>query len=370
MDEPIRRENFKGDFSEQPFPFLLHELWEDRASGQLTVQRESGEDKWALSHGLIAWKADFFTAASFGRSLAAHGIVDTKAVEECAGQAVRQKCSLITVLIKKRLLLPAHLWPLMEEYAEEDLLPLFDLEEGSFVFDTKDVSAGAGAVVLLAVPELIRRGVDRMKNFRIIEKYTGTKNAAPLSVLPAGRNHTQLCSHEKYLLRMVEDLKNTDRVLKASEMGQEETQRILFALLSLGVLKFPNGPELNHENSVIAPPDLKAHMDCLNRKCAHIYKFMTKEIGPVAWKTLEKSINEVRNHLSPLFQDINFLPDGTFSVDPLLKKLMMPSGRKESRSALQDMNEILAAEVLTVKKILGEGKESKLIQSLEKNGDP
>ena len=91
---------------------------------------------------------------------------------------------------------------------------------------------------------------------------------------------------------------------------------------------------------------------------------MSKEIGPFSLNVLEKNIHSIQKHLSPLFRDIKLLPDGTIDTQSILKKQYTPSGRDTLKNFRRDLNEILTAEILAAKKILGDEKESALIRQL------
>jgi hypothetical protein len=107
-----------------------------------------------------------------------------------------------------------------------------------------------------------------------------------------------------------------------------------------------------------------------NDKCAYIYRYISKEIGPVGLSVLEKSLEDVRLRLTPPFQGLELRPDGRveFSPFPLMSLTLFT---EESRKQfIRVLNEILMAEVLAVKKALGNAHEAGVVKSLEKIGEP
>jgi hypothetical protein len=62
-------------------------------------------------------------------------------------------------------------------------------------------------------------------------------------------------------------------------------------------------------------------------------------------------------------------PDGRIELRTLLRKNLGVSSDDGKRSLLRSFDEILAAEVLAVKRTLGNGHESALVKGLERMGD-
>ncbi len=104
-------------------------------------------------------------------------------------------------------------------------------------------------------------------------------------------------------------------------------------------------------------------------RCAYIFRYISKEIGPVATNVLEKALDEVRARLAPPLQSLELRSDGRVELKPF-PVAALNAGQSESRRALLDsLTEILVAEVLAVKKTLGNDHEAAVIRGLEKVGE-
>ncbi len=79
-----------------------------------------------------------------------------------------------------------------------------------------------------------------------------------------------------------------------------------------------------------------------------------------------KSVEDVKPHLSPQFQKITLGIDGKIDLHSALKTNIVLTDRENIQSIIKSLNEILTAEILTVKKTLGNDFESALIKNLEK----
>ena len=114
--------------------------------------------------------------------------------------------------------------------------------------------------------------------------------------------------------------------------------------------------------------ELQKILDTFNAKCSYIYKSVSKELGPVALNLMEKSIEEIKPHLSQHFQRIRLGIDGKIDLQSVLKFNIIKSDRNTIQLVIKSLNEILVAEILAVKKSLGSEFESTLIKNLETIG--
>lgn len=110
-------------------------------------------------------------------------------------------------------------------------------------------------------------------------------------------------------------------------------------------------------------------LDGFNEKFSYIYKYISKELGPVALNTIEKCLEETKSYLSPLLQEIKVTSSGRIDMSPIFKTNLIFSSKKTQMNLIKDLNEILVAEVLAVKKNLGNEHESVVVKNLKKIGE-
>jgi len=365
MDQPASRKSFEGNLSDRPFPFLLFSLWQERATGSLAIKEASARKKVDFLNGSILLSREDMMIDSFCLSLIEKKLLSSVDLEKGKERARLKKAPLLKIFIEQQLFSPGRLWQLMEEYALEELTPLFDRADGEFFFDAgKDVSKVDGLLVI-SVPDLIRLGVDRMGNTEIFNEHLPGKSESEHNLSLRNTNRISFRPHEKYLMHLINKYKNLEDVYRTSDLGRSETQRAAYYLLCTGVLMASHHKGNNNITGSISPSGLQNKLEELNRKSAFIHKFMSKEIGPVSLKVLEKSILEIKNHLSPLFDNVKLHKDGEIDIKSILKAQMTLPGRESGQFLNRDLNEILAAEVLAVKKTLGSEKETLLLKGLK-----
>jgi hypothetical protein len=84
---------------------------------------------------------------------------------------------------------------------------------------------------------------------------------------------------------------------------------------------------------------------------------------------LGKSLDEVRPRLGRYFQDAELRGDGRIDIGPAVKPGPNAVQDELRKTLVRSLNEILAAEVLAVKRTLGNSHESSLVRNLEKVGE-
>jgi len=205
-----------------------------------------------------------------------------------------------------------------------------------------------------------------MQNYPLIEAHLPTEEKSLKPQSPNYLNQIRLNSPEIYLYHVIENQRSLKDVYAASELGKRETQKMLYAFLSLGLAGLPHTKVLHTQALELSQADIYNLLDAFNQRCSFIYKYISKAIGPAALNVLEKCIEDIRSHLSPPFQNIRFDASGKVEISSIQITGSSLQGRNIQLLLLKDLNEILAAEVLSVKKILGNDHEAALIQGLEK----
>jgi len=367
MDESLRR----GNLSRTPFPRLLAGLWSERLTGTLSIGGPGGPKTLFFEDGSLAVEKDSFPAADFLRSLLTSGAVDLISLGRVEERAQETGAPVVRSILELELLPPGRLWALLEEFVKAEIYALFDSEEGEFEFTPRPGLAGPAYVRGLFVPRLLLEGGRRMVNHDLIGRHLPAEGETVQGLQPALLDRLELEPHERYLLGLLDPARTLAELLEWSELGQRESRRVLFVFLCLGVAgtRAPK-PKTARLPTEMSLAEVEKIFGAFNAKCSYIFRYISKEIGPVATSILRNSLEDVRGRLDPLFQGLELKPDGRIEVKSFLKTNMNLVGDESRRNLLRSMDEILVAEVLAVKRTLGPGHESALVKSLEKVGEP
>jgi hypothetical protein len=357
---------FRGDLAETCFSKLLGLIWRERKSGRLSIRRGPEERTFTFEEGTWSIGPESFDAPGFLKELAARGLARPDDLARVGALAGGDAKALMRGLVEEGVLPAGREWDLAMSFARGRIHEVFDWTEGAYDLGPVPVPAETPWVRGIVLPELILEGIRRMDNFTVIEAGLPGPNEKLRLLVPRGGEPVALAPHERYVLAAADGADPLGEIIRTSPLGGKETKRALFALLVLGLLGTEKGDRPTAEYSL---GDMDRLFEAFNGRCSFIYKYISKEIGPVALNVIEKSLEEVLGRLDPAFQTCEVKPDGRIELRTLLRKNLGVSSDEGKRSLLRSFDEILAAEVLAVKRTLGNGHESALIKGLERMGD-
>jgi len=364
----MKENSLRGSLAQIPLPQLLFHIRQKEMSGRLAIQREKDEKDLYFEKGNLILERSSFPEEDFLKTLVRKKILTSLEQTGCENHALQNKVSIPKALIECGLLSPSYLWKLMEAYFKADVFALFDRAEGSFVFYSESPPASHHRLAVIETRNFILQGIRQMQNSALLEAWLPPEEEFFQIFWPPYLNSLNFEPHEKYLLQVI-DKRNLKEIYNSSEIGKKETQKAIFAFLCLGIIEASCGKLDLKVSPELSPSELERILSSFNEKCSYIFKYISKELGPVATNVLEKTLEEIRSHLSPLFQNIELNPDGTLETKSILKKNTHLPSPEDQTNLLRDLNEILAAEVLTVKKTMGNEHESALVKNLEKIGE-
>jgi hypothetical protein len=360
---------WRGGLAETPLPLLLFHFWERRKSGALHLRGEAGERNFLISHGEQALAEGFFSEDLFRRRLMASRVLGVLQMEECANFAREYNISLPRALIERGALGSDRAFELVVDSWLEECLPAFDWPDGDFAFEPEAEVRAAGIFAIVPTLEFILRGIRRMKNFTQIEACLPPETETVQVLSPGHAGHVPLTPSERHVLRLLRESPRLQTLYDESQVGPREAQRAVWTLLALGLAGVPRSPGKVKPPSEISSGGLDRTWSDFNDKCSYIFRYMSKEIGPVAMNVLEKALDEVRPRLAPPLQSLELRSDGRVELKPFPVAAFNSLQPDSKRVLLDILSEILVAEVLAVKKTLGNEHEAAIVKGLEKVGE-
>lgn len=356
----------RGYLYELPLSFLLFELWRQKRNGRLKLNQADKEKIFSLREGDIAVESAAFDANDFFTVLVERKAIDSTSLQNCRAHAEKERMSLIKACMDLHLASPPQLWTLIREYSLAEIYPLFDWDNAEYSFLSQPTPEKDRILCRLPTLDLILQGTRQMTNHSLIQSRLPAKESLLQALFPPHLSQLTFLPHEDYLLRMMTSQPSMRTVYEQSELISSETHRILFAFLSLGLFSTPQtagkGPTVHN----FSQAELHRILTAFNRKWMYVFKYITKEIGPVATNILEKSLQESKSRHSPLFQNVKLQPDGQIDTSSVLRGKFNFSSQHTKQNLLIGLNDILVAEVLAVKKTLGAEHEAILVRNLEK----
>jgi len=352
------------------FPQVIFRIWVKRNSGRLTVQNKSSQTTLYFVNGDMALAEGTFSAEGFLKKLLSVRALTAVQAEDCAAFARENGVSYPRALIERCDVAPSRVWEALTESWMEEVFAVFDWTEADFSFDSGAAVPDGQVYGLVPTPAVVLRGIRRMKKTDLIGAFLPAETEAVQALSPSYAEHLYLAPHEKHVLGLLRAGPRLSDLYAQSQAGRRETQRAVFAFLILGLAGLSPAPNAIKPTPELTSAGLEKIWSEFNDKCSYIYRYISKEIGPVGLSVLEKSLEDIRGRLAPPFQGLGLRADGRveFSPFPLMSLTLFT---EESRKQfIRVLNEILAAEVLAVKKTLGNAHEAGVVKSLERIGEP
>ena len=226
----------QGILAEIPLSQLLMSLWQTKSSGYLSVKKHTEEKKIGFNRGVIVVERESFDEEAILTSLVEKEILDPSGLKRCVEYAKLNKTSFIAALINLRGFSPSRLWELLEDSIKEDIFPLFDWAFGDYAFDSEHSPRPSSVLFSLQPPDFVLQGIRQMKNDKLIKAHIPSDTESVQKHALEYWDQVNLEPPEEYLLNIAAHSKDLMSLCASSELGKKETQKIISALLSLGIL--------------------------------------------------------------------------------------------------------------------------------------
>lgn len=348
------------------FPQILISSWESKNTGRLLLKSKAKQKTIHLKEGDIAIGKTSFDNMSFFQYLSAKKMIESSLVKEYKNQSQKNKAFPLAFLLDSETLSPIQLWNHMETFAKEELFPFFNLFPIEYSFTAEAAPEDSAILFTLSTFGLLHEGAYHVRNIEIINAHIPKETESIQRLSSEKSDLIQLDPFEKYVLKIFENKNNLEEVYASSVLGLELTKKVIFALLILGFIGSSPMTTPNKPLQEFSAAELHKIFDSFNAKCSYIFKYVSKELGPVALNLLEKSIEDIKPHLSPQFQNIRLNMNGKIELQSVLRSNVILSDGRARLRLIKSLNEILTAEMLAVKKTLGSESESILVKNLEK----
>jgi hypothetical protein len=243
----------------------------------------------------------------------------------------------------------------------EIVYSIFEWEDGQFHFEESSLPGKERITVDLDIQDLILAGIRRIDATGAIQ----SRYPESSTVLETGTSQapSSLESYEKHILGLVDGERSVLEICQESEIGDNETLKVLYALLSTGILKVKGKKVRTLDQDFVPEDTLYSVLTSFNQMYSYIFRYMVREVGPIAENVLEKYLGTLREARKDVFAGVRLQKDG--SLDPSAVERNLNKAPEDARRPLlvDSLNELLYAELLAVKRTLGAEHESTIIKA-------
>jgi hypothetical protein len=351
----------KGQLADLSVPEILQQLRGTGATGILTLVAGGARKALYLKDGRIVFASSNLPNDRLGEILLREGKITVEEYDASI-KAISKGKRQGKALVEMGALSPKDLWEGVQFQVKEIVYSIFNWDEGQFHFEESSLPEKERITVDLDVSDMLLAGLRRVDaGGRLQARYP---EGEVILERVSGAAQGALEPYEQHVLALVDGERSVLDISRESEIGDNETLKVLYSLLCTGVLRV-KGRKVHALDQDFVPVDsVYSVLDSFNQMYEHIFKYMVREVGPIAENVLEKYVATLRESRKDVFAGLKLLKDGTID-GALVEKNLNRFPEEQRRAILVDaLNEMLYAELLAVKRTLGSEHEAALIRAL------
>jgi hypothetical protein len=213
--------------------------------------------------------------------------------------------------------------------------------------------------------ELVVEGIRRIKNTKVLDNRFSSSDVILLRVEPQPEL-IRLEPFERHVLSLVNGYRSTQEICRDSEIGNDETMKVLYMLLSIGYIKLRGSAmTVPLDPKQMTSDEAAAIIGNYNRMYSYLYRYMLREVGPITEHVLNKYLLELSETNASVLKGVSLKKDGTLDSSVIQANLTSLSSENQKYSLVSTLNEVLYSSILAVKRTLGPEHESRVIETLK-----
>jgi hypothetical protein len=351
----------KGQLAQLPLPDILQHLRLSQATGILSLVSGGARKALYVKDGRVVFASSNLPNDRLGEILIREGKITVEEYEASI-KAISKGKRQGKVLVEMGALSPKDLWEGVQFQVQEIVYSIFQWDDGQFHFEASQLPEKERITVDLDVVDLILAGVRRVDASGPVQSRYPEGDLV-LERLPDQAPDT-LEPYELHVLNLVDAERSVSDICHESEIGDNETLKVIYALLCTGLVR-AKGRKVHALDQDFIPEDsFWSVLNSFNQMYGFIFRYMVREVGPIAENVLEKYLNGLREARKDVFGGVKLQKDG--SLDATLLERNVNKLPEEQRKVLMvdGLNELLYAELLAVKRTLGAEHEASIIKAL------
>ena len=138
-------------------------------------------------------------------------------------------------------------------------------------------------------------------------------------------------------------------------------------LVSIGYIKVKGAKQEGDAGAAVdslSAGEAQGIISNYNRMFSYLYRYMMREVGPIAEHVLNKYLLEIRESNSSVLKNVSLRKDGTLDEATIAGNLNWIRGELKRDALISSLNEFLYSAILAVKRTLGPEHESHVIETL------
>ncbi|PWT90046.1 MAG: hypothetical protein C5B54_07905 [Acidobacteria bacterium] len=362
--------SFKGDLNALGLPDVLEYLRTSRRTGILTFKRERIKKSLYIKDGNVIFASSNLQEERLGDLLLSWGKIRredyVRSVEMLSSKKRQGK-----ILVEIGAITPKQLWEGVQQQIRYIVYSLFDWTTGIFLFTPGELPSKENITADVSISDLVVEGIRRMKDTKALFSKFPSRDIILARMDYGLKERVRLESFEKHILELIDGQRGLDEICKESEIGEAETFKVFYMLISIGYIKVKGKKQ---ESAGTAAPEqlsieeIRTILAKYNRMFSYLYRYMMREVGPITEHVLNKYLSEIRESNTSVLKNVTLRKDGTLDEGTVLGNLNWMRAESKKEALISSLNEFLYSAILAVKRTLGPEHESQVIETLKELG--
>jgi Domain of unknown function (DUF4388) len=363
--------SIRGSLSESSLPELLASISRSKETGILNFHDAGRWKAIYFKEGRIIYAMSNAQDDRLGEFLIKTGKATVRQFLE-ASKLIQPDKKLGAVLVDQGIISPDDLFVAIHRHAEAVVYSLFDWIRGEYEFVIKDLSAEGPMVLDLDSCNVIVEGIRRLKDYTRIFAGVGPLETVlrPTQEGEALIHRLNLDEDESQVLSLVNGRLNVEQILAMSYLPNFETLRILFGLLSAGVLD-RGGSGDSERRGIELEYELQEIVEHYNRSFEAVCGSLRAKVDDEeALAFTEQVLEDVAKQFPLLFEDVELGTAGRVDFDQLLQNLGDKPHEAKKAILVDGLNELTYALLLEVGRRFGKSEQEAVATAILSQSQP
>jgi len=210
----------------------------DKKTGALYLKRGDREVQVILEEGNIIYAMSTNKEARLGTLLISKGAISLEQLETCLNEGKQKKQALGKILVDKGYISIDQLKRFIQKQVEEIVYELFLWDAGDFSYKDAKFDLSGMVVTYLDLTKIILEAARRIDEMSVIKKQIPNNRL----IFDRTRKGTsvetnKLAGSEAVIMNLIDGRRTVDDLVEAGELGKFATYKILYSLISSGLIE-------------------------------------------------------------------------------------------------------------------------------------
>ncbi len=245
----------QGDLTRDALGDVIRKLYVDRKSGILHLTQEETSKRIYFRKGSMIFANSDVETDRLGEFLIRQQLIDRAALER-ASRVMREKGNRFgRTLVELGFAAPEEMEGKVVEQIQTIIYSLFSWAWGEYRFEQHESPVDEDIVLNLSTADIILEGTRRLDDMGMVRRALGDPSRVLQTTedpLLLYQKMSTLSQSEYFILSRVDGLSSISDILSISPLGEEQTLRCIYGLISAGVVEPKGGATPLEEDAAIA----------------------------------------------------------------------------------------------------------------------